>query len=211
MIGSGVLLECLADARVSQVVSVVRRPTGRTHQKLREVAHADFTDLSALAHEFRGADACYFCIGVTSVGMDEAAYRAVTYDVALAAARAMLDANPQMTFCFVSGAGADSSERGRVMWARVKGATENAILAMPFRNAFVFRPALVQPVKGVRSRTGWYRVFYAFMRPLAPLLLRFFPGSVTTTSHIGRAMLAVSLRGSSHRILHSAEINEMSR
>ena len=209
MIGAGTLLECLADSRVASVVAVGRRPTGHAHAKLREVLHVDFFNYDNLSEHFASCDACFFCLGVSAVGMTEARYSQQTYDLTLAAARAMLVANPQLTFCYVSGAGTDSTEQGRSMWARVKGRTENALLALPFRAAFMFRPGFIQPMKGVRSSTGWYQAIYTLAAPLYPVLHRLFPGSVTTTVSLGRAMIEVAANGYSERILSSREINRL--
>ena len=159
MVGQGVLRECLDDERVTSVTAVGRSPLGLAHAKLREIVHRDFANFSALASEFKSADACFFCLGVSSAGVNEDAYRAITYDTTLAAARA-LPQSPSFAFIYVSGEGTDSTERGRRMWARVKGRTENALLALPFR-AFMFRPAYIQPVHGVTSRTAWVRWLYA--------------------------------------------------
>jgi uncharacterized protein YbjT (DUF2867 family) len=206
MVGQGVLRECLLDPRVDSVLVVGRTSTGRRHGKLREIVHRDFTDFSALAAEFDGLDACFFCLGVSAAGMAEADYRQVTYDVTLAAARPLAERNPAMTFVYVSGAGTDSTERGRAMWARVKGATENALLALPFR-AYAFRPGYIQPMHGVTSKTGWYRMFYAVLAPLYPLLRRIAPSLVTTTEAMGRAMLAVARDGWPDRVLDTPQIN----
>jgi uncharacterized protein YbjT (DUF2867 family) len=206
MIGQGVLRECLRDERVGSVIAVGRAPLGLTHAKLRVLVHRDFTDFSNLAGEFGAVDACFFCLGVTSAGKGEDEYRRITYDYTLAAARALPHA-PSLTFVYVSGEGTDSSENGRAMWARVKGRTENDLLAMPFR-AFMFRPAYIQPLHGVVSRTAWYRWLYAGMSWLYPLLVRLIPRHVTTTENMGRAMLAVASGDwTGGRILHSPEIN----
>jgi uncharacterized protein YbjT (DUF2867 family) len=205
MIGQAALRECLLDPEVESVVSVVRRATGAKHSKLTEVVHDDFTDFSAIETRLTGLDACLFALGVTSSGMTEEAYRRVTYDITLAAAGTLLRLNPQITFVFVSGAGADSSERGRVMWARVKGATENALLAMPFPAVHVFRPAMIQPLHGIRSRTTSYRILYTVAAPLMPLLRRLFPGYITTTEELGRAMIAAAKAGEGKRILESKD------
>ena len=209
MVGAGMLLECLEDARVDSVLAIVRSPTGRTHPKLREVVHADFFSYDDLRDEFQRCDSCFFCLGVSSAGMSEAKYSHVTYDLTLAAARALSDWAPWLTFCYVSGAGTDSSERGRVMWARVKGRTENALLALPFKAAFMFRPALIQPMKGVRSKTGWYQAFYSITGPVYPLINRLVPGLTTTTVNMGRAMIAVAAKGYAKRILESTNINAL--
>ena len=209
MVGAGVLLECLEDSRVQSVLAIGRSPTGRTHPKLREILRADFFNYDDLRSEFASCDACFFCLGVTSVGLDEAAYTHLTYDLTTAAARAMAAVNPNMTFCYVSGVGTDSTGRGRTMWARVKGKTENAILALPFKAAFMFRPGFIQPVKGVRSKTAWYQAAYTVLGPIASVLLRLAPNQVTTTARLGRAMIRVAHGGFDTRILHAREINAL--
>jgi uncharacterized protein YbjT (DUF2867 family) len=209
MVGAGVLLECLDDSRVQSVLAIGRSPTGRSHPKLREILRADFFNYDGLQSEFASYDACFFCLGVTSIGLGEAEYTHLTYDLATAAARAMAAVNTGMTFCYVSGVGTDSTERGRTMWARVKGRTENAILAMPFKAAFMFRPGFIQPVKGVRSRTAWVQAACTVLGPVAPLLLRVAPNHVTTTARLGRAMIQVANSGFDTRILHAREINAL--
>lgn len=207
MVGAGALLECCADPRVTEIVAIVRNATGRSHAKLREIIHADFYAYDALRAEFATTGACFFCIGVTSAGMDEATYTRFTYDLTMAAATAMAVANPRMTFCYVSGEGADSTEKGRVMWARVRGRLENALLALPFAGAYVFRPALIQPMKGVRSRTAWYHLFYTVTGPLYPLMRRLLPGYMTTTVNLGKALIEVAVNGFARRMLKSKDIN----
>jgi uncharacterized protein YbjT (DUF2867 family) len=207
MVGQGVVRECLLDPSVRRVLTVGRSPSGADHPKLRDLIVPDLTDLSAVESRLAGFDACCFCVGVTSAGLSEAEYTRLTYDLTLAVARTLVRLNPGMTFLFLSGLGADSSERGRVMWARVKGRTENALLRLPFRAAYMFRPGYIQPLDGIRSRTGWYRLFYRAMAPLSPLLRARFPGAVTTTRQLGRAMLAVARRGHPTPILDSRAIN----
>ena len=209
MVGQAVLRECLLDPEVERVVSVVRRATGTQHPKLREVVHADFHDFTSIAPQLTGLDACLFTLGVTSAGMSEQEYRRVTYDITMAAATMLLRLNPQLTFVFVSGAGTDSTERGRIMWARVKGAAENALLRMPFKGAYMFRPAAIQPLHGIRSRTTSYRIAYTVMSPLLPLLRRLFPQYITTTETLGRAMIAVAKHGAPKQVLESKDINEL--
>ena len=209
MLGQGALRECLLDLEVERVVSVVRRATGTQHPKLREVVHADFHDFTSIAPQLTGLDACLFTLGVTSAGMSEQEYRRVTYDITMAAATMLLRLNPQLTFVFVSGAGTDSTERGRVMWARVKGAAENALLRMPFKGAYMFRPAAIQPLHGIRSRTTSYRIAYTVMSPVLPLLRRLFPQYITTTETLGRAMIAVAKHGAPKQVLESKDINEL--
>jgi uncharacterized protein YbjT (DUF2867 family) len=210
MVGQGVLRECLRDGRVSEVVAVVRTPLGRADARLTELVHHDFADFSALREQFRGFDACFFCLGVSSVGQSAEAYRRITYDYTLAAARELAAASPGLTFTYVSGEGTDGSERGRVAWARVKGATENALLAQEGLVAYLFRPGYIQPMHAERPRTGWYRVAYAVIKPAYPLIARLAPGHVTTTENLGRAMLAVvGMKGSGERVLASPGINAL--
>src|SRR3954468_15929192 len=197
MVGQGVLRECLLDPRVTEVLTVGRSATGQAHAKPREPIEPVLLPVEPIA----GYDACFFCLGVTSAGMSEADYRRVTYDIALAAANAVV--SPAMTFIFVSGAGTD----GRAMWARVKKATEDALLRMPFKAAYMFRPAIIRPMHGIKSRTTAYRVFYTLAAPLMPLLKRMFPRYVTTTEQIGRAMINVALNGYPKRVLESEDIN----
>jgi uncharacterized protein YbjT (DUF2867 family) len=208
MIGQGVLRECLHDPDVALVKAVGRSAIGAAHPKLHAVVHSDMRNFAAIEPELRDIDAAFFCIGVTSAGMAEAEYERVTYDIAVAAATLLARLNPSMTFIYVSGAGADSSERGRVMWARVKGKAENAILRMPFKG-YVFRPAVVQPMHGIRSRTAMYNIFYVLFRPLLPLLRRAFRSYVLTTEEIGRAMLIVARRGAPKRVLESRDISAL--
>jgi uncharacterized protein YbjT (DUF2867 family) len=182
-----------------------------THAKLSERRHTDFERWDSAADGLAETDACFYCLGITSAGTPDDVYHRVTHDYAVALATALCAASPQCAFCFVSGAGADSTERSRTMWARVKGKTENAILRLPFRRAHVFRPSLIQPLRGVRSRTGLYAAFYVATAPLLPLLLRFAPGFVTTTVRLGRAMITVAVEGHRARVLGSREINDLAR
>ena len=207
MVGAGALIECLADARVRSVLALTRSSTGRSHPKLREIPHADFFNYEDLAVDFAACDACFFCLGVSSVGTSEADYTRTTYDLTLAAARALVAANPRMTFCYVSGVGTDSSERGRTMWARVKGRTENALLALPFAAAYMFRPGYIQPVGGVRSKTKWVQAAITVLAPLYPVLSPLLRG--TTTRDFGRALIEVAASGYPKRILYSRDINAL--
>ena len=209
MVGQGVLRECLLDSEVTSVLSIVRNSTGQQHPKLREIVHKDFLDFSPIESELLGFDACFFCLGVSSAGMSEEKYRRVTYDIALAAAETLARLNPKMTFVFISGAGTDSSEHGRVMWARVKGQTENALLRLPFKAAYMFRPGVIVPLHGIKSRTALYRIPYAVMGPLLPLLQALIPKYVTTTEKLGRAMLIAAKRGAPKTVLESSDINEL--
>ena len=204
MVGQGVLRECLLDPEVERVLTVGRRATGQRHAKLAELVHQNFLDFSAVAAQLRGYDACFFCLGVSSVGMTEADYTRVTYDIALAAAHTLVGRNPAMTFIFVSGAGADST--GRAMWVRVKGKTENALLALPFKAAYIFRPGFIQPLHGITSKTRAYRALYVVFAPLFPIVKALFPQYVTTTEQLGRAMLRAAKRGAPKAVLESPDI-----
>lgn len=205
MVGQGVLLECLRDPGVERVLVVGRRPSGQTHPKVMDLVHADFTDFSSVESQLAGYDACFFCLGVTSAGMSEAEYSRVTVDYTLAAARPLARLNPDMTFIFVSGAGTDSTGTSRTMWARVKGRAENEVRAL-FKNAYAFRPAFIQPLDGITSRTTLYRVFYKVLAPVVPLVRRIAPKYVTTTAELGRAMLRVAREGWAKPVLENADI-----
>lgn len=209
MVGSGVLHECIDDERVESVLVIGRSPCGLTNPKLREIIRDDFFVYTDIAADLAGTDACFFCLGVSSAGMSEADYQHLTFDLTVAAAEAVLAANPEVTFCYVSGQGTDSTEKGRFMWARVKGRTENHLLAMPFKQAFMFRPGFIQPMRGVRSKTKLYQALYNVSGPVLPLLRRFAPNAVTTTENMGRAMIEVALHGSSKRVLETRDINRL--
>ncbi|MFI6996464.1 epimerase [Nocardia sp. NPDC050175] len=205
MIGQGVLNECLRDERVEQVLAVGRSSLGIDNPKLRELVQSDPTDLTAIADELPEYDACFFCLGVSSVGMKEENYRRITYDLALTVGRTLAAANPALVFIYVSGQGTDSTERSRTMWQRVKGKTENDLLALPFQ-AYMFRPGFVQPMDGVVSKTPLYRAAYAVTGPLIPLLKRLAPNVVNDNREIGRAMIAVAASGSDTRVVTPREI-----
>jgi uncharacterized protein YbjT (DUF2867 family) len=207
MVGQGVLRECLLDAGVERVLAVGRSSTGQQNAKLRELLHNDFMDFSAIESELSGYDACFFCLGVSSVGMSEADYRRTTYDLTIGAARTLANLNPGMTFVYVSGVGTDSTEKGRVTWARVKGTTENALMRMPFKAAYMFRPGLIQPMHGERSKAALSRIAYVVLGPFVPLLTRLAPKYVTTTERMGKAMLIVAKNGAPKRVLENADIN----
>jgi uncharacterized protein YbjT (DUF2867 family) len=192
---------------VQQVLAIVRTPTGQQHAKFRELVHTNFFDYSTIEPELTGFDACFFTLGVSSAGMDEAKYTHLTHDLTLAAATTLARLNPNMTFVYVSGAGTDSTERGRIMWARVKGKTENDLLKVPFRAAYMFRPGFIQPLHGIRSKTKLYQFFYTLLNPILPLLKPIFPQSITTTEQLGRAMLKVASQGYRSPILEIKDIN----
>ena len=211
MVGQGVLRECLLDPAVARVVTLGRSATGQQHAKLREIVLPDLFDIAPAERELTGLDACFFCIGQSSAGMSEADYTRVTHDLALAVATPLARLNPGMTFVFVSGQGTDDTERGRVMWARVKGKAENAIRRLPFRAAYMIRPGVILPMHGIRSRTPIYRLLYMIMMPIAPLLRRLFPNAVTTTEELGRAMLRVARDGYAKPVLESRDIVAVGR
>ncbi|OIO55713.1 MAG: epimerase [Alphaproteobacteria bacterium CG_4_10_14_0_2_um_filter_63_37] len=206
MIGQAALRECLLDPNVESILAIVRKPSGFTHPKYQEQIHTDFLDFKPLEAVWRGYDGCFYLVGVTSSGMSDADYRRVTYDYTLAAAEALAALNPNMTFVYGSGAGADSSEKGSVMWARVRGATENAVLALPFKGV-VFRPGFIVPMHGVKSKTDSYRWLYTFTRPFWGILRRLFPNMVGTSEQVARAMIAVVQRGAPKRVLEVRDIN----
>lgn len=201
--------ECLKDPGVTGVLSVVRGITGQTHPKFREIVHKDFTDFSTLESQLSGYDACFFCLGVSSAGMSEADYRHISYDFTLAAAKTLVKLNPQMTFIYVSGAGTDSTEKGRIMWARVKGATENAILQLPFKAAYMFRPGGIQPMDGIKSKTRMYNVLLVLFGWLFPILRKLFPRHVTTTRIVGRAMIKAGRDGAPVKWVEAWDINKL--
>ncbi len=209
MIGQAVLRECLRDRDVSRVIAIGRRATGIDDAKLLDIVEPDVARLAVHESQLCDVDACFFCLGVTSVGLREDEYTRLTYDLTLAAARALVRINLHMTFIYVSGAGTDSTERGRSMWARVKGRTENALLALGFHAAYMFRPGAVIPQHGIRSRTGWYNAVYALIRPLAAPLTRLSPSHVTTSDRLARAMLVVARDGYSSPIVESSDINRI--
>ncbi|CAI1140187.1 Uncharacterised protein [Serratia quinivorans] len=208
MVGQGALRECLRDPQVTEVLSIGRNVLVQSHTKLRQLTLPDLSDLSAIETQLAGYDACFFCLGVSSAGMNEARYRTLTYDLTLAAARSLARLNPAMTFIYVSGVGTDSSEQGRSMWARVKGATENALLALPF-HAVMFRPGAIVPLHGIRSRTRIYDLLYRLFKPLWFGALRLFPEQVTTTERVGLAMLAVARHQTTLRVIEPGEINRL--
>ncbi len=206
MVGQGVLRECLLDPGVQRVVTIGRTPTGAEHPKLQQIVHRDLWHYAEIESDLSGFDACFFYLGVSSAGMKEEEYARITYGITMAAAETLSRLNPQMTFIYVSGAGTDSTEKGRSMWARVKGKTENALLRLSFAGAYMFRPGMIQPLHGVKPKTAWYRVIYDILGPLLPLLRRVFPNQVLTTEEIGRAMLAVARRGYPKPVLEIRDI-----
>jgi uncharacterized protein YbjT (DUF2867 family) len=203
MVGEGVMLECLENPAVEQVLSLSRRSSGHTHPKLSECLIADFRDLSAIEDELQGYDACFYCAGVSSVGMSEADYTTVTYDTPLALAETLVRLNPHMVFTHISGLHTDGTEKGNVMWARVKGRAENALMCLPFRGVYNFRPGLMQPVAGQKNLKRLYRV----LLPLFPVFKFFF--SALTLNEVGRAMIACVRSGAPKQVLEVVDIRAL--
>ena len=209
MVGQGVLRECLESSDVDSVQTIGRTSVDQTHPKLHQVIHQNMFDYSAIESQLSNFDVCFFCLGVSAVGMTEEKYSHLTYDLTLAAANVLARLNPQMVFVYVSGTGTDSTEKGASMWARVKGKTENALLRLPFKAVYLFRPGLIVPMHGVKSKTTLYRVFYSFFKPLLPILRKFLPNYALTTSVVGKAMLSVAKHGYANAILESRDINQV--
>lgn len=207
MVGEGVLHECLLHPEVESILAITRRPSGMRHEKLKEVLHLDFSDFSSIEKELAGYNAGFFCMGVSSVGMTEETYRHLTYDLTLALARTLSKLNPDMTICYVSGMGTDSSAKGRVMWARIKGKTENDLMELPFRGADMFRPAFIQPTKGLQNTHWFYRAF----TPLFPLTRMLFPSSILTLKEIGLAMINSVGKEPDKRVLEVRDIAMLAR
>jgi hypothetical protein len=187
------------------VPSVGRSPSGQRHAKLREITCDNFVDYSAIEAQLTGYDACFFCLGVSSVGMSEERYRHLTYDITMAAATTLAKLNPGMVLTYVTGRGTDSSESGSLMWARIKGKTENDLLKLPLKAAYMFRPAGIQPLHGVRSKTGWVQAIYGATAPLLTLLNRVAPKYMTTSEQLGRAMIKVAREGYPKPVLESED------
>jgi uncharacterized protein YbjT (DUF2867 family) len=209
MVGQGVLRECLLASDVDRVTTLGRTPTGQQHARLEELVHPNLFDLSPIEHRLTGFDACFFCLGVSSAGMSEQEYTVVTHDMTVSIARTLVRLDAGMTFVYVSGAGTYSSEHGRSMWARVKGRTENALLRLPFKAAFMFRPGAIMPLHGVRSKTALYRAAYFALTPMYPLVKRLAPNAVTTSEQVARAMLQVARHGYPSPVLETADINAL--
>lgn len=206
-VGEGVLLECLAHPDVEQVVSLARKPGGRSHPKLKELVVKDFRQLDAVKDELRGFDACFYCAGISSAGMNEADYTVVTYDTPLAVARALLAQNPTLTMCHVSGASTDGTGQGKVMWARVKGKAENALSAMPFKKVYNFRPALMRPTAGQKNVGTAMKVANA----IAPVFGVFFPDKVCTMREVGLALINAVRVGADKTVLEVPDIRALAQ
>lgn len=207
MVGKGVLLECMDDERVESILLINRNSVELDHPKVKEVIHKDFSEFESIKDELRGYDACFHCMGVSSVGISEEKYTELTYGITEALANILYDLNPNMVMNYVSGTGTDSSEKGNTMWARVKGRTENIILNKGFKDAYMFRPGVILPERGIKSKTNWYQYFYVIARPVFPLLKRI--KSVTTTTAMGKAMIHLVVQPQELKHLEGAEINQL--
>jgi hypothetical protein len=202
MVGEGVLHECLHHAGIEKILIINRKPTGLKHPKVEEIIHADFFDLGAIENKLIGYNACFFCLGVSSVGMREAEYHHLTYDLTLNVARVLLKLNPQLAFCYISGSGTDSTEAGRSMWARVKGKTENTLLRLGFKKAYMFRPGFMYPTPGLKNTLKYYRYF----NWMYPFLRKFFPKYVSTLQELGLAMIHAVTNGYDSSVLEVPDI-----
>jgi hypothetical protein len=207
MVGEGVLMESLLHPDVEHVLVINRRPCGVTHPKLTEILHTDFFDLSPIADRLKGYNACFFCLGVSSVGMKEDQYYSLTYTLTMHMAGILSKQNPGMTFCYVSGAGTDSTEKGRLNWARVKGKTENDLMKLIFKKAYAFRPGFMLPEKEAKNVHGYYAVF----RVLYPALRALFPGFVSTLKEVGTAMINSVIYGYEKPVLEVKDIVELAK
>jgi len=211
MIGQGALRECIQDVNIEQILVIGRTPIYNHPPKVRVLIQADLMNYDEIESELTGYDACFFCLGTTSAGKSEAEYTLITYDLTLAAARTLFKVNPQMVFIYVSAMGADSTEKGPIMWARVRGKTENELLRIPFKGVYCFRPGFIQPLDGIESKTKWTRLFYKLTKPLMPLLTRVFAKSISSTQQIGQAMIMVATTGANKKILSTADFADTVR
>lgn len=207
MVGEGVMLECIQNDAIEKILLINRKPTGISNPKVEEIIHADFNDISALEDRLKDFNACYFCSGVSSLGMKEEQYLAVTYTLTLNFARILAKVNPNLTFCYVSGAGTDSSEKGKLMWARIKGKTENDLMKLPFKAVYNFRPAFMKPAKGAKNIKGYYKVI-GFMYPL---LRKIAPKYFLTLQEVAKAMIYVSLKANEKKVLEVEDILKLSQ
>lgn len=210
MVGKGVLLECMDASDIDQILLASRSTAGIKHPKVKEVLIQDFFNLSAIEENFKGYDACFFCLGITSIGQTEATYSRITHDLTLKFAQSFIKCNEDSIFCYVSGTGTDTSEKGKIMWARIKGKTENALLKMPFKKAYMFRPGYIQPLKGIKSKTKWVQAIYTIFWPVYAIL-KHFPQTATNTSNMGLAMIKTLDGKYAKSILENKEINELAQ
>lgn len=209
MVGKGVLLECLESQQISRVLVIGRSSCGVTSPKLEEIIHKDFTDYSSIKESLTGYDACFFTLGVSVVGLNEEQYTRITHDFTIETARVLKELNPELTFCYVSGQGTDSTEKGRSMWARVKGKTENALLNMGFKRAYMFRPGFIQPKKGVKSKVWWYQAIYDVFGIFYPILKTLAPKAITSTDRVGLSMISILEHDPGKNIIDPSDINEL--
>ena len=205
MVGEGVMHECLLHPNVEQVLIVNRRPSGHSHPKLKEIVHQDFMNLSPIKEQLRNYDACFFCLGVSSVGMKEPQYYELTHTLTLHFANILAEQSQQSVFCYISGSGTDSTEKGRMMWARVKGKTENDLMKLPFKKVYAFRPGYLHPTPGLKNTNKWYR----FLGWLYPFFRAFMPNFVTTLKELGLAMINVVLKGYEKKIIEVKDIKKL--
>jgi hypothetical protein len=209
MVGQGLLLECLEDTRITEVLLINRNAGNIKHGKVKEIIHSDFSDFSSIKERLKGYDACFFCLGVSSAGMSEEQYSKVTYDLTLSFAKTLAEVDPSAAFCYISGAGTDSTEKGSSMWARVKGKTENDLIKL-FQKAYMFRPGYIQPMKGIRSKTPAYNAFYVIFKPLY-FLLKPFKGFVTDSVSLAKAMINAAIKGYDKKIIESRDIDVLAK
>lgn len=207
MVGKGVLYECIDSENVESILLINRSSLGIESKKVKEILHNDFTDFSGIESKMKEYDACYFSLGVSAAGMNEKKYKKISYDFTLAAAKTLRKLNDNMTFIYVSGVGTDSSEKGRSMWARVKGKTENDIQKLGFKETYMYRPGYIQPMKGIKSKTKLYNALYVFSKPLYPLLKLLIPNQITTTEKLGKSMINITLKPYSKKIITNHDIN----
>ncbi len=211
MVGKGVLLECLDHQAISEVMVIGRSNVGISHPKLKELLHHDFTNFEDVSNRLTGYDACFFCMGISAARIKEEKYKLITYDYTLSLARTLLKNNHEMTFTYVSGQGTDSTEKGRIMWARVKGRTENDLLNLGFKQAFMFRPGAIIPLRGIKSKTKSYQFLYDYFMWLVKGIKLFSPNSVVNTTQIGVAMINVMLFGNNTKVLKPKDILVLSQ
>jgi uncharacterized protein YbjT (DUF2867 family) len=206
MVGKGVLLECLEDSAVTEVVSISRRTLGLEHAKLKEILHSDFSNFEAIKDQLSEFDAAFLCMGVSAAGMDEAEYSKLTYDFTMSLANTLYEMSPNLTLTYTSGQGTDSTEKGKTMWARVKGKLENDLLALGFKGAYMFRPGVIIPLRGIRSGTKLYQFFYDYLLWLIKLMKLVFPNSIVNTTQLGISMIQVAKEGYAQNILDPIDI-----
>jgi len=211
MVGKGVLLECLDHDSISEVLVIGRNPLGIKHPKLKELIHSDFTNLVEVKDKLLGYDACFYCLGISAAGLKEEQYKRITYEFTLALAKTLFKINPKMTFNYVSGEGTDTSEKGKMMWARVKGKTENDLLNLGFKQSFMFRPGAIIPLRGIKSKTKSYQFMYDYFLWLVKIIKLIAPNSVVSTSQIGLAMINSMLNGYPDKILRPKDILKLSK